>query len=345
MFDSHSTAGHIDDDHGTKAILSRLCNPRRITGRALIMATRSTDPRVMTQVKLAALIKQGLGSNRDARYLPWIRVRRRLTSKVSNLFVIPSVLYERRGLHLLSGLEHRAALLAQWLGATELREQFPMWPDPHQHPLSGIDPERDKTLAQMPGLLEIARNAGIRHGVYPGTKIPFVATSDIVLRLGHPPNDRLVLWACKPLAVMLDAERQRTLERLELERLYAVAAGATSVVIDDSTFKKNELAKNLDWLTPLHSELLVFAGSTRLEDFSQSLDERLKTLPIRVASELAGRKVRADLQLSHQLFRLAVWSGLTDIDLSKPILMTRFAALGGRKLKRQIAQHLLGAEP
>lgn len=306
------------------------------------MSARPPDPRVMTPAKLASLIKQGLGNSRDASYIPWIRVRRRLTSKVSNLFVIPSVLYERRGLHLLSGLEHRAALLAQWFGATELREQFPMWPDPHQHPLAGTHPERDRTLAPMPGLLEIASKAGIRHGVYPRTKIPFVATSDIVLRLGHPPNDRLVLWACKPLEIMLDAERRRTLERLELERLYAVAAGAKSVVIDDSLFKRNELAKNLEWLTPLHSELHSHAGSERLNDFSHRLDELIKTLPIRDAVALAGRKVRCDHPHSQQLFRLAAWSGLVDIHLSKPILMTRFAPLGGRTFKRELASELLG---
>lgn len=303
---------------------------------------RAADPRVMTLTKLASLIKLGLGKGRDADYAPWIRVRRRLTSKVSNLFVVPSVLYEARGLHLLSGLEHRAALVAQWLGATEIREQFPMWPDPHQHPLSGISADRDQALEALPGLLDIAREAGIRHGFYPKTTIPFVATSDLVLRIGQPPDDRLVFWACKPLAIMLDAERRRTLERLELERRYAVAAGATSVVIDDSLFKRNVLAKNLDWLMPPHSELRLHNASTCLIDFAGRLDELIKALPIRDAVQVAGRKVGCDVELSKRLFRLAAWSGLIDINLREPILVTRFATLGGRKVRSELTRELLG---
>jgi hypothetical protein len=298
----------------------------------------------MTQTKLTALVRQGLGQGREAAYVPWIRVRRRLTSRLSNLFAVPSVLYAKRGIHLLSGLEHHAALLAQYLGATELREQFPMWPDPHEHPLTGTHQERDKTLAPMPGLLELARASGIKHGNYPATKIPFVATSDIVIRLGHPPDDRIVFWACKPLGVMLDAERTRTLERLELERLYAVAAGSPSFVIDDSLFARNHRAANLEWLTPLHSELQRIGSSTRVVEFAGLLDEFIRNRPLRNAIASAGRAVRIDDRLAQAYFRFAVWAGHVDIDISQPILMTQFAPLGGRRLRHRLAQALVGAK-
>lgn len=300
------------------------------------------DPRVMTPSKLTSQIRRGLGLGREAKYLPWIRVRRRLTSKVANLFVVPSVLYETRGLHLLSGLEHNAALLAQWLGATELREQFPMWPEPHEHPLSGTHAERDEMLDPMPGLLDIAREVGIKHGNYPKTKIPFVATSDIVLRLGQPPNDRLVFWACKPLGVMLDPERRRTLERLELEQRYALAAGARSFVIDDSLFARSDLAVNLQWLTPLNSELRVPDVHTRLQNFAGHLEELIRFCPLRDAIDSAGRKSGLDGHATDAYFRLAAWSGQVDIDISKPILMTRLAPLGGHGLRRRLSRQLLG---
>jgi len=194
----------------------------------------------------------------------------------------------------------------------------------------------------MPGLLEIAKKVAIRHGTYPKTKIPFVATSDIVLRLGQPPNDRLVFWACKPLGIMLNPERRRALERLELERRYALAVGAKSFVIDDSLFTRNELAKNLQWLTPLHSELGAHGAQARLQDYASRLDELMRVCPLRDAIDSAGRTLSLDVPSSDALFRLAAWSGKIDLDLSKPLLMTRFAPLGGHALRRRLSQELLG---
>jgi hypothetical protein len=297
----------------------------------------------MTLEHLSAMKAAGLGRGRDVNYQSWIRIRRRLTSPVSNLFVLPTPLYALRGLHLLSGLEHRAALLALWLGVKEIREQFPMWPDPHVHPLAGIFPDRDKHLDLAPGLLDIAKANGIKHGNYPTTRIPFVATSDLVLRIGDPPDDRLVFWACKPLELMLKAPRCiRICERLELENLYSSAVNALSVVVDGVLFSTTKLADNLDWLTPLHSEMLSIGTTSRLLEFAGRLSDLGTVTPLREAIHAAGGAVGLEHEESQAHFRMAAWQGLIDIDLTRPVLMTDFMVRGGHDVRRQLAKEYLG---
>lgn len=127
---------------------------------------------VMTQEKLAALLRRGVGCGRDDDYKPWIRVRRRLSSPVSNLYSLPNPLHAR-ALQLLSGLEFQAANVALWFSCAEIREQHPLWPWAHAHPKCGRHAQLDSRLGMVKGLLEIAKDAGIDHGVYPGTHLPF----------------------------------------------------------------------------------------------------------------------------------------------------------------------------
>lgn len=127
---------------------------------------------VMTAEKLSNLIRLGLGSGRDDYYKSWIRIRRRVSSPISNLYSLANPLHTRP-LQLLSGLEFQAANTALWLSCGEIREQHPLWPWEHRHPKSGRNGQLDSRLGKVTGLLEIAKDAGIDHGVYPGTHIPF----------------------------------------------------------------------------------------------------------------------------------------------------------------------------
>lgn len=305
-------------------------------------AKPGSGSRVMTLKALSALKKSGAGSGRGEKYTPWIRVRRRFTSPVSNLHVFPTPLYGSRSLHLLSGLEHHAALLALWLGATEIREQFPMWPHEHPHPAVGLNFRLDRRLGSVRGLLDVARDAGIDHGTYPATQIPFVATSDLLLRLGQVPNDRLVFWACKPYELLHTGKRaKRVKERLMLENLYAESVGAQSFVIHDTHFEGNALAPNLGWVMPTHSELLAEGQSPQLFDYALRLDDLSKACPLRIAIQASGKAVGADETRSQMLFRLSAWLGLIDIDLREPVLMTRLMKRGGRNVRHEFSiQHL-----
>lgn len=69
---------------------------------------------VMTEARLAQLRRDGCGTGRDEGYKAWIRIRRKLSSPVSNLHSMTNPMY-RRSLNLLSGLEFSAANIALWL--------------------------------------------------------------------------------------------------------------------------------------------------------------------------------------------------------------------------------------
>lgn len=314
---------------------------RRLDLREQHAPMRVAIPQRMERNRLTELINDGYGQGRNDGYCPWIRIRRRLISPVSNLVVLSTPLYDWRSLHLLSGDEDRAANLALWLGATEVREQFPAWPDPHEHPISGLCRDRDRNLSTAPGMRDIARDCGIVHGVYPSTKIPFVATVDLALRVGEPPHDRLVLWSCKPLELMLAKGSERQLERLELERRYARAIGALNIVINGSEAPRRFFAR-LDWFRPLHDEMLVFARSAALEDFVAHFLHICGSMPLNRAVRAVGQRYHLSPDLSHRLFRMASWLGHIDLDFMKPISMSRPINRDGGVTRKRLRMELLG---
>lgn len=308
---------------------------------------------VMTASKLAAAIEAGHGQGRNEEYWPWLRVRRRLSSPVSNLLVVPTPVH-KRPLHLLARTEFAAALVGCWLGAKEVREQLPMWIQAHPHPNSS--PLR-AALGQDPmvrGLLEIAEELGIRHGVYPGTRLPYIGTVDLVLNFERQGmgaehqrqlSEGLVFWPCKPAGLLKDGVRgaPRRLERLRLDEAYANECGGFHALIDGTQFSK-ELVANLDWMMPLHSEWMKYGESACLQEFAACCDQLLSRLPIREAVQTADNTLGvSDQKLSWLLFRMGVWVGKIDVDLSRPILTTRLAQRGGIEFKQRLSLLLTGA--
>ena len=296
----------------------------------------------MTIKRLFELIDGGVGSGVAESHCPWIRVRRYLSSPVSTIFVSHSPLYRHRSLHLLSTGEERASRLAIWLGAIEVREQMPMWPDGHKHPLSGWDEDRDRSLSQIRGLLQIAHDLGIKHGFYPGTNIPFVATTDLMIRHGVPPNDQLALWQCKPASHRRSLRNQRSLERLALEAAYAVEVGATSRTIFSDTLSER-FHENLFWLEPLRSEIDAFGQSVQLRDFAAEFMLSATDYSIDASRCKAAKACQASAERSHQFFRMAAWGELIDIDLSRPIYMNQELQRDHGDIYGSVRKELLGA--
>ncbi len=296
----------------------------------------------MTQGKLAHLLAAGYGSGRDEGYRAWIRVRRKLSSPVSNLHCMTSPVYAR-ALNLLSGLEHAAANVALWLQCNEIREQHPFWPWDHPHPGRGRHPDLDKNFQVAPGLLEIAKSAGIKHGVYPGTNVPFVATIDFTLSIGSWANSTFVHWSCKPWKILSDsASRGRILERIEMERLYSEAIGARHVVVDGRLFSA-QLIGQLDWFRPLRSEMLnpAIVGPMRAfsEHFMSVAEDSLTA-----AKQFAAQKTGTPEHLVDVIFRTAAWLGHIDLDFSRPIVMSRPLKRDYRGFKSSLSAALLGVE-
>ena len=297
----------------------------------------------MTETKLASMIADGYGRGRGEGFMPWIRIRRKLSSPVSNLQSMANPMYGR-ALQLLSGLESDAANVALWLGASEIREQHPAWPSSHMHPAAGIHPEFDRKLGMVPGLLEIAKSAGIDHGVYPGTKIPFVATLDFTLGIGSWNDNQLVQWSCKPRSLLESApNRARMHERIEMERHYSRVVNAKHVVIDGTEFSR-QLTENLDWMRPLRSEMKRMKGSQRLSDYGCYFMLVAASCPITAAKRYAARKTGLERKEMEDHFRAAAWLGAINIDMTQSVVMSRPLAQDSKGFKESLRRRLFGAE-
>ena len=296
---------------------------------------------VMTRDRLQMLVDDGFGYGRNEDYLPWIRITKGLSSKVSNLVVACTPVH-RRSLHLLSVLEKTAAHSMAWLGVTEIREQFPLFPWAAEHPMSGIDELRDLRSDPAPALQEIADRAGIPIGSYFGGKIPYVATTDLVVRVGEFPNDRLVFVSCKPLTKMTDPKTApRVLERLELERRYAQAVGAHHVIFTGDEVCPR-LKANLDWLMPYHSHLQDEAQTLRRQAFVQAFSTTVEIQSIHERVRASAHLCGIALSLAQEDFRAAAWLGQIDIDLTQPVLMSKPIVRDVKQRKAALRTRLLG---
>ncbi|MFZ4288017.1 hypothetical protein [Variovorax sp. HJSM1_2] len=298
--------------------------------------------KVMTLDKLAAQMALGYGTGRHDLYKPWIRIRRKLSSPVSNIKVLRVPRYTR-GLHLLSGLETATANVLAWLGCGEIREQFPLWPYPHFHPLNGTNREIDRQRRLGRGMLSICREADIDHGVYPGSKIPFVATIDFAVTLGEWHSERLVLLSCKPYELLQSApNRHRMQERIQMERLYAQAVEAVHVLVDGRLFSE-VLISQLDWIRPLKEEFDSQIQNSVLQKYAEALMRVASDLSLSDAKTYAANQVAIrDHEFQEAYFRASAWLGLIDIDLSREIRFGRPLERDQTHFKKRMQQQLLG---
>lgn len=183
----------------------------------------------MTLKKLIEKIRFGHGQGHGKEYQSWLQIRRKNSTSKSNQ-VVAWMQPLGRVAHYFSRGEYKIALLLLWLGIEDLREQYPLWPIAHPHPLQGAEGAESKTLPWGRGLLEIASEAGINHGIEVGTDIPYIATIDLLVTLRTLRGLTLVGISCKPFSSPNGVIRLRTLERLELERRYFQEADARYLV-------------------------------------------------------------------------------------------------------------------
>jgi hypothetical protein len=317
-----------------------LANARQ--GRRL---TNSIGKAPMTRSRLQSLIRQGFGQGRDEMYVPWIRVTRGNAPRQSN-HIVAKISAQNAPLHLMSAMEHEAARVASWLGANEIRSQFPLFPwSGHPHPTAGLCAAHDAQLAPTRGLLEIAQQAGIKHGTYVGAPdLPYVATSDLAVSLGDVTHQQLMFWAVKPAALLRGLKpNARMLQRIHLERLYADSVGAKHVLYDGSHVNP-DLLTNLDWLEPLRSDRSDLAVLNERARFVTAFKQRSPDEPLRDRIAHAAQAVAVDITTAQRHFRTAAWMTEIDIDLSRPILMSLPMTTGGGEFKTSLFVRLTGEQ-
>lgn len=212
-------------------------------GPAAPVRHRVAPSRRMTWKKLTHLISQGYGQGHQSLYKPWLHITKRTSSPVSNIGLLPAPDMGRIH-HYLSAAEKTTILLLKWLGAHDIREQYPAWPWPHLHPLHGLHPSANDT--KLPGLQDLANEMGIDHGHFIGTNIPYVATLDVLSTWRDPDGThRLIAHECKPADVLQQAANTRVRERLQLTGRYCREAQIPRVIFHAEHLPKH-LSVNLD---------------------------------------------------------------------------------------------------
>ncbi len=273
-------------------------------------------------------IAEGRGQGHLEQYRALIRITRRNFPRRSNQIVGVLPTHERR-FDFLSRAEYLIALVWAWLGALDIREQFPLWPFAHGHPLNHWPLARLQTR-RAPALLDIARDAGIDHGCYPGTRIPYIATTDLVMTTGDPMAPALLAVACKPSSELKSASHEtRMLERLELERRYFGALGVTFRVADGGDLNP-VLTANLQMLAPDKTSRARLAELHDKQAAEERLKRRLEAESIRDAVWALASDLRLTMTQAWDIFHSLAWRGEIDIDLTRPLHASLPMTSGGR---------------
>jgi hypothetical protein len=293
----------------------------------------------MTNAKICERIQLGHGTGHGAQYLPWLTLRRKNVSPNSNQVVswMPPL---RRTAHYFSRGEYHTALLLLWLGVDDLREQFPLWPAPHPHPLYGSPLQSNAPLTWAKGLLTIAEEAGIAHGVELGTRVPYVASLDLLATVALPTRIALAAFSSKPIPNAGSAVSWRTRERLELERRYAEDVGSSYFVSHSALIPCLTAGQLETWIdaSTLHCAARL---AEHVGHFAELLNCNIAA-PINEAVADAADALMLPLDDGWFLFRHCCWTQAIDIDPSKRILTSRPVVKGGHRLRDRLREQLFG---
>lgn len=294
----------------------------------------------MTAKKLEALIQAGYGQGHFQRYKPWLRVTKRDSSPSSFVGHLPSPEFARLH-HFRAIAERRTIQLACWLGAKDVREQYPMWPWAHPHPAEGLDGV--DSSASVRGLIDIAAEAHIRHGNFPGTHLPYIGTIDMLTTWKrHDGSWLLIAIDNKPEeTVFAPTIMSRIKERLELARRYCVECQIRYLIVHAELFPL-ELAANIDAFAPtsaLHSLFtplyLEVVDALREHGYTQS--------PLTILKRIESRRACSPLELQTN-FHLALWRLDVDHDLTLPFDPAEPLQKGGIAVKQRLRKEWLGAD-
>lgn len=289
--------------------------------------------RGMTWEKLIEKVQLGLGQGHGTNYQPWLKIRRKNPSPRSNQVVawLPPL---GRSAHFFSRGEYHFALLLLWLGVIDLREQYPLWPLPHPHPISGAEGTKDLTRIWSRGLLEIAADASIKHGREPGTNLPYIATMDFMVTFPTANDPRSKAFSSKPFDVPDENINWRTAERLELERCYTHELDIPYNIISSGLVPLS-FAGQLEWF--IECATLDFAPDLLpiADSFAEVFSER-PDVAITEAVTHAAHRYGLELPQAWFLFRHCVWTTKIDIDLTSRVVVTHPCQPGGRALRNQL---------
>lgn len=298
----------------------------------------------MTWNLLERYVRDGRGIGWGMEYLPWLWIRRRNPSPVSNQVAGAMLPGLNRECCFLARIEWLISLLCFWLGALDVREQFPLWPWHHPHPLTGVLPNQTNHLPDSIGLHEIAKDAGIDHGRFVGSDVPYVATTDLVVTVQGQEGPRLAAIPVKAKKALIEAEpADRALERLELERRYHVALG-NHITVATEELVSSVLGGNLVWFSSAARLPAHLDNPLRILEFASAFEDAASRESIVSAVAKVSARMRLSGTDANLFFRHCVWTRLIDIDLSYDVEMTYPPRRGSDSLITVLRNELFGGQ-
>lgn len=297
-----------------------------------------TAPRVTWDLVRRYVAERGTGFGED--YRAFLQLKRYNASPVS-VQTSGRVPPFKRRMHFLCRSEWLIAILLAWVGC-HIREQLPLWPWSHPHLLFNYLPQFDGAPRSL-GTLELCKQAGIEHGTFIGTTIPYIWTIDIGAILAWLPPEEVscALVSVKPLETEeytgdIDPIA-RGPEKLEIERRYA-ANGSFPYFVADRTLWPGDLLGQLEDLSAA-----AYADELTLEAVKRLLDQSGSELSKEPPNEWVAR-LRASCGLreerAREAMRYVIWHQLVDVDLSRFLDYDSIPRPGGRALIRAMRDFL-----
>jgi hypothetical protein len=179
--------------------------------------------RVINERVIKRRLKEGRGQGRGADYQPWLHIQ-----DVPSQGLATRVKGWKTGRchHFLSKLECQYFYILEWSSiVSDIREQYPL--------------ELSETLA-------IAERLGIKHPTDPRTRQPIVMTTDFVNTINQAGK---LIDQARSIKYSHDLSSDRTLEKLEIERVYWSERKIDWGIVTEHEFELI-LATNVSWVHP-----------------------------------------------------------------------------------------------
>lgn len=175
----------------------------------------------MDEAKIARFEKEGRGCGSGADYMPWLTIQDVPSSGRRSRVFTPLTGREH---HLLSDIETSVFFVLHWNDAVlDLREQFPL--------------DRAETR-------RLAAELGVPHPKDRHTGVDIVMTLDLLVDVRTAATPLCIPVSCKPFE---NLEDRRTLEKLEIERLYCRKRWGEWHLMTDRDYSK-QYVQNLRWV-------------------------------------------------------------------------------------------------
>lgn len=299
----------------------------------------------MTWKLLDEQYRKGVGSGWLESYVPFQLLRRRNPSPVGNQVAGALLPDMRRACCFLARIEWLLSLLSFWLGAIDVREQFPLWPFEHPHPLSGLPGCSARDLPNSRGAWEIARDAGIEHGNYVGSDVPFPLTTDLLVTFASTEGLACAALPIKAESVYRTAEPiSRLRERLELERRFHGEIGVHVPGVVTERLITETLAGQLVMYSAAARPAPHLASPNLIMDFAAHVTERATRQSILQGVAHACGRMKLASRDGDFLFNHCVWRRFIDVDITVPIVRSYPVVLGGTRIANALRETLFGEQ-